>query len=93
MIKEDPIIREFLKASELRDPLNPHDALFGGRTNAAKLYHRIIGDERIKYVDITSLYPFVQKYCEYPIGHPEIITENFDKNIVNYYKQLWYNKM
>lgn len=24
-----------------------------------------------------SLYPWVNKYCEYPIGHPEIITENF----------------
>ena len=30
--------------------------------------------ERIKYVDFTSLYPYVNKYCEYPRGHPKIIT-------------------
>ncbi|CAF0902143.1 unnamed protein product [Brachionus calyciflorus] len=69
----------------LREPLNPRDALFGGRTNSAKLNHKVIGDERVRYVDITSLYPLDQKYCEYPIGHPEIITENFDKNIENYF--------
>ena len=29
------------------DPLNPRDALYGGRTNAAKLYHCCQGDEQI----------------------------------------------
>lgn len=24
-----------------------------------------------------SLYPWTNKYCEYPLGHPEIISENF----------------
>ena len=24
------------------------------------------------------MYPYVQKYCRYPIGHPIILTENFD---------------
>jgi len=42
-----------------------------------KLYHKCTGNEKIGYVDITSLYPCVQKYCNYPIGHPELHTENF----------------
>jgi len=29
-------------------------------------------------VDFTSLYPYIQKYGEFPIGHPIIITENFE---------------
>ncbi|GFS38667.1 uncharacterized protein NPIL_244541 [Nephila pilipes] len=28
-------------------------------------------------IDVTSLYPWVNKYCEYPVGHPEIITDGF----------------
>jgi len=34
--------------------------------------------EKIHYTDICSLYPTVNKYGEYPIGHPKIITENFE---------------
>ena len=29
------------------------------------------------YIDVTSLYPSVNLYGWYPIGHPEIITTNF----------------
>ena len=64
--------------------LNPRDALFGGRTNAFKLYHKCEAGEKIKYYDFTSLYPFVQKYCRYPVGHPIIITENFG-NVLDYF--------
>ncbi|GBL98846.1 hypothetical protein AVEN_57575-1 [Araneus ventricosus] len=45
----------------------------GGRTNAVKLYY----EGEAKYVDFTSLYPWVNKYCKYPVGHPEIITDDF----------------
>jgi hypothetical protein len=65
--------------------LNPRDALFGGRTNAAKLYHLCERNEKIRYYDFTSLYPFVQKNCKYPIGLPEIFTENFNDDITNYF--------
>jgi len=58
-------------------------AFFGGRTNATKLYHKVKKNangqpkEKISYVDVCSLYPYVNKYGSYPIGHPKIITENF----------------
>lgn len=57
------------------ESMNPRDAMFGGRTNAIKLEYRAKEDERIDYVDFTSLYPWVNFYCQYIIGHPEILTQ------------------
>ena len=65
---------------EIDNTIIPREALSGGHTMAFNLYHKCKGDEKIKYIDYTSLYPYVQKYGIYPKGHPEIITENFDKN-------------
>ncbi|GFW59977.1 uncharacterized protein TNCV_4864321 [Trichonephila clavipes] len=36
------------------------------------------------HIDFTGLYPWVNKYCEYPVGHPEIITEDF-RDIDSYF--------
>jgi hypothetical protein len=52
-------------------------SFFGGRTNSIKLKYNFTGTEEGKYADITSLYPSVNYYDEYPIGHPVEITENF----------------
>ncbi len=48
-----------------------------GRTNATPLFHQTSGDEVNNYLDVCSLYPFSNKYCSYPLYHPEIITKNF----------------
>ena len=59
------------------DPIQPREALFGGRTNAARLYFEVDETQpgqEIKYADICSLYPYVNKYKAYPVGHPEILT-------------------
>ena len=42
-----------------------HHALSGERTNALVLHH--VG--KMGNSDITSLYPYIQKNGEYPIGH------------------------
>ena len=55
-------------------PLEPRDAFFGGRTNAVKLHHACAEGEKILYQDVTSLYPWVNKYALYPTGHPHVIT-------------------
>ena len=69
----------FLKNDcNISEPINPRDSLFGGRTNAIKLYHKADENEKINYVDFRSLYPDRQKYGTYPLGHPQIITENFE---------------
>lgn len=56
-----------------RKRLNVRDALFGGRTNATKLYTDL-GDEFAHYADVVSMYPYVQYYKPYPVGHPDILT-------------------
>ena len=47
-MKEDEEMKQFMEDHELVDPLEPRDAFYGGRTNAAKLYHQCQGDEKIK---------------------------------------------
>ena len=81
----DPLLDEILDKEIHTAPLQPRAALFGGRTNAIRLHYKVQQGEEIHYVDFTSLYPYVQKYCRYPVGHPEIITDNFDSDINNYF--------
>ena len=62
--------------------LEPHDALFGGRTSPAVLYY----DSRITrlpamYFDVCSLYPHVQKKFEYPTQHPTILRGDACKDV------------
>ncbi|XP_030761194.1 uncharacterized protein LOC115886248 [Sitophilus oryzae] len=54
-------------------PLNPRDAFYGGRTENMRTYYKCREGETIKYVDVCSLYPWVNKYGKYPVGHPEVI--------------------
>lgn len=66
-----------------KPPLDPRDAFFGGRTNAIKLFHEVVSDEKIRYYDFTSLYPYVVKYCSFPIGHPDIIRFDIDNEVTD----------
>jgi len=64
------------------EPLNPRDAFFGGRTNTFKLWAKSNKKKKIKYIDVCSLYPTVQYYDYYPVGHPEKIfkPKSYNKN-------------
>ena len=84
-LEEDEDMKRYFDHYHLTEPLEPRDALYGGRTNASKLYHCCEGDEQIKYVDFTSLYPHVNRSKTVPTGHPKIITENFDQDVSNYF--------
>ncbi|KAE8597395.1 hypothetical protein XENTR_v10005656 [Xenopus tropicalis] len=77
MLEKDERLKEFIHKMQFPIPLDPRDALYGGRTNAIKLYHKVEDGENINYYDFTSLYPFVNKTKTYPVGHPKIIYENF----------------
>lgn len=74
----DPDVIQFMSSYDAPERLKPRDALYGGRTNAFKLYHETAEDERIDYYDFTSLYPYVQSCKTYPIGHPRIIFKDFE---------------
>jgi hypothetical protein len=77
MLKENQELKDFLNNFDIKMPLNVRDSFFGGRTEPIKLHHKCEGDEKINYYDITSLYPYVQSYRRYPIGHPIIILTDF----------------
>ena len=69
-LRQRPDVAAFVNSRQFTVPsLNPRDAFFGGRTNAVRLWYEIDEDqgEEIRYVDVTSLYPTVNKYDEYPI--------------------------
>ena len=53
-------------------PLEPRDALYGGRTSPACLFKEVRGKENFFNIDFTSLYPFVQKSKKFPTGHAQI---------------------
>ncbi|XP_060854979.1 uncharacterized protein LOC132932620 [Metopolophium dirhodum] len=59
-----------MKKADIADPINPRDAFFGGRTNATKLR---VKNTKMRYIDVCSLYPTVNYYDHYPVGHPEKI--------------------
>jgi hypothetical protein len=65
-----------LKNSDFQ-PLRARDALFVGRTNAIKFFYNCKEDEKIKYQDYTSLYPDIEKHGVFPVGHPKVITQDF----------------
>ena len=44
----DEDMKHYFDHYPIADPLEPRDALYGGRTNASKLYHRCDGDKQIK---------------------------------------------
>ena len=48
-LEEDDEMKRYFDQYKIVDPLNPRDAFYGGRTNAAKLFHTCEGDEEIRY--------------------------------------------
>ena len=72
--KTDPALKAFLDDLDMVPPLDPRDAFYGGRVGAVSLYAKAEEGESIKYCDVTSLYPWVNKYKEYPVRFPLIYT-------------------
>ena len=83
--KTDPELQAFLETFQFVPPLNPRDAFYGGRTGATTLYCKAEENENIFYSDITSLYPWVNKYAIYPVGEPDIIYQPQNQNIFDYF--------
>ena len=80
-------IQGFVDGLELVDRLEPRDAFYGGRTEAVTMHAVADPDqgESIQYLDFTSLYPWVNKNCTYPVGHPVILTELQSTDLTPYF--------
>ena len=89
-LKENKEFLKFFKGwdRECIEPLNPRDAFFGGQTNVTKLTYDFKEGEKGKYVDFVSLYPTVQFYKDYPVGHPEkiFLPDEYDLNWFGFVK-------
>ena len=73
-LRDNPELKKFAEDITVEERINLRESFKGGRTNAAKLYYKCAEGERINYIDFTSLYGYVNKYAEYPVGHPLIYT-------------------
>ncbi|XP_067208523.1 uncharacterized protein [Linepithema humile] len=67
-------MREYLQHHQMveNEPLNPRNAFYGGRTGNVATRYKITGTEKIRYIDVCSLYPYVLKTGTFPIGHPTV---------------------
>ncbi|CAH1106576.1 unnamed protein product [Psylliodes chrysocephalus] len=74
LVTENKELREYTENHPLvlQTPLDPRKAFYGGRTGNISEYHKTQDDEKIKYVDVCSLYPWVCKYGQFPVGHPTV---------------------
>jgi len=87
-MKRDPEVREITNNIHIKSKLNPRDAFRGGRVEPGHLFYNIENSRYglgLQYLDICSLYPSVNCFEDYPVGHPEIITSNFDKSLKPYF--------
>jgi len=63
-------------------PLHIRDSLYGGRTEALRLHHKIAkNEETIQYCDVMNVYPYICKYFKFPIGHPVVHAGDTCKDI------------
>ena len=65
--------------------LNIRDAFFGGRTNNLFFSYECKPGERIRYLDVTSLYPSVLVKNPYPLRHPIVLNEFHSTDIISYF--------
>ena len=47
-MEQDEDMAAYFEEYDIVDPLQPRDAFYGGRTNAAKLFHECQDDEEIR---------------------------------------------
>ncbi|XP_033226042.1 uncharacterized protein LOC117178722 [Belonocnema kinseyi] len=72
--KNSPGMNKYFENHPLlhQDALNPREAFFGGRKGNTVYYYKIKNYEKIRYIDVGSLYPFISKMEKFPIGQPKI---------------------
>ena len=56
----------------INSPLDSREAFFGGRTENIIIRYEVTGTEKIRYVDVCSLYPYVLKTGTFLLGQPTI---------------------
>jgi hypothetical protein len=79
MLKKNKEAKNFFDECHDTGALKFRDAFFGGRTNVEMMYSKANIGEEIKYMDIVSLYPYINYSTKYPVGQPKCTIYN--KNV------------
>ncbi|XP_065204306.1 uncharacterized protein LOC135834370 [Planococcus citri] len=77
--RSNPTLKHYMTNVQIPTPIySNREPFFGGRTENFYWYYRVDPEknEKIRYLDVNSLYPYVNKYGCYPIGHPKILLGN-----------------
>ena len=81
LLKKQEEVFNIVKEIHIKSRLQPRKAFQGGRTETRRLIYDIKNSKHglgLAYQDICSLYPTVNCKEYYPIGHPKIITSDFE---------------
>lgn len=84
-LKSNDEMSNFVKALDIPPRMKLRDCFYGGRTSVFTMYHECQENEEIHYADVCSLYPYINKTSRSPLGHPEIITSDFDTTLESYF--------
>jgi hypothetical protein len=68
-------------------PLNTRDDLYGGGTEAMRLYYKTQKGETVEFVEVMSLYHYVCKYFKFPLWHPTIHVGDIRQDIEAMFKK------
>ena len=87
LLQTNTIMSEFVKQCDTVKPLKIRDSFFGGRVEPTKLYYDVKHGEKIRFYDVTSLYPHITMSGVYPTSHATIIKDPdiFDYTLESYY--------
>ena len=87
MVRSNQELRDFAAKCDTVTPLKICDSFFGGRVSPVKLFYEAQEDEKICYMDVTSLFPFINLSGRYPTNHCLIITnhDDIDYSLESYY--------
>lgn len=75
LLKIDKEMKTFFDKVKVYGPLRPREAMKGGRTGSLNLLLPEKEGRRIYYVDVKSLYPFIQCTVDYPLGPPNVMNK------------------
>lgn len=81
--KHDLVTNSIVREMKGFVPINVRDSFKGGRTETFKMFDEVNVEngERIGYVDVNSLYPYVISTKTYPVGHPVIEYGSSDTDV------------
>jgi len=82
-VDSDPDLSRFVSELDVPNRMVIRQAFYGGRTSCFTLHYECDEEssEEIHYADVCSLYPFINKMAKMPVGHPDIITRDFDMSL------------